>query len=311
MIVVLAAFTPYSPGAEATFDLGILSTIIFTLIFVAVGGTIIYSLLRYRWREGEPEPKQIAGQKTIELVWTAIPLAIVIFLFVLTARTMSKVDPAPPAQPDLVITGHQFWWEARYTGSGAVVANEIHIPVGKPYSVRLESADVVHELWVAGISRKIEAIPGRPNYLWLEASKPGTYTGVCTEFCGVQHAWMRFRVVAQDQATFVAWEQAQVQPALMPTDPVAMQGLTLFREMSCVNCHAINGVSGARGGVAPDLTHLASRTILAGGVSENTTENLRLWLADPQQIKPGVLMPNYHFTPEQMTQLMSYFETLR
>jgi cytochrome c oxidase subunit 2 len=311
MIALLAAFTPHSPGAEATFDLGILSTIIFTLIFVAVGGTIIYSLLRYRWREGEPEPKQIAGQKTVELVWTAIPLAIVIFLFILTARTMSKVDPAPPAQPDLVITGHQFWWEARYTGSGAVVAHEIHIPVGKPYSVRLESADVVHELWVAGISRKIEAIPGRANYLWLEASKPGTYTGVCTEFCGVQHAWMRFRVVAEDEARFSAWEQAQSRPALMPTDPVAMQGLTLFREMSCVNCHAIKGIFGATGGVAPDLTHLASRTILAGGVSENTPENLRLWLADPQQMKPGALMPNYHFTPEQMTQLMSYFETLR
>jgi cytochrome c oxidase subunit 2 len=311
MIVLLAAFTPHSPGAKATFDLGILATNIFTLIFVAVAGTFTYSLLRFRWREGEPEPKQIAGQKTVELVWTAIPLAIVIFLFVLTARTMSKVDPAPPAQPDLVITGHQFWWEARYTGSGAVVANEIHIPVGRPYSVRLESADVVHELWVAGISRKIEAIPGRPNYLWLEASRPGTYTGVCTEFCGVQHAWMRFRVVAEEEATFAAWEQAQLQPAVMPTDPTAIQGLTLFQEMSCVNCHAIKGVSGARGGVAPDLTHLASRTLLAGGVSENSAENLRLWLTDPQQVKPGALMPNYHFTTEQLTQLMSYFETLR
>jgi cytochrome c oxidase subunit 2 len=311
MIGLFAAFTPHSPGARATFDLGIFSTVIFTLIFVAVAGTIAYSLLRYRWREGDPEPQQIAGHKTVELIWTAIPLAIVILLFVLTARTMSKVDPPPPKNPDLVVTGHQFWWEARYTRSGAVVANEIHIPAGKPFSIRLESADVVHEFWVAGISRKIEAIPGRPNYLWLEATKPGTYTGVCTEFCGVQHAWMRFRVVAEDEATFAAWEQAQLQPAITPTNPVALQGLSLFREMSCVTCHAINGVAGARGGVAPDLTHLASRTLLGGGVSENTPENLRLWLANPQQVKPGVLMPNYHFSDEQMTQLMSYFETLR
>ena len=311
MIGLLGAFNPQSPGAQATFDLGILSTIIFTLIFVAVAGTIVYSLIRFRWREGEPDPKQIAGHKTVELVWTAIPLAIVIFLFVLTARTMSVVDPAPPAQPDLVVIGHQFWWEARYTGSGAIVANEIHLPVGKPFAVRLESADVVHELWVAGISRKIEAIPGRPNYLWLEATNPGTYTGVCTEFCGVQHAWMRFRVVAEDAAAFAAWEQAQLQPAASPTDPVAIQGLTLFREMSCVNCHAIKGLAGEKTGVGPDLTHLASRGILAGGVSDNTSDNLRLWLEDPQQVKPGVLMPNYHLSPEQLTQLMSYFETLR
>jgi len=308
---LLGAFDPQSPGARATFDLGILATIIFTLIFVAVGGTIVYSLVRFRWREGEPDPKQIAGHKTIELVWTAIPLAIVVFLFVFTARTMSTVDPAPPARPDLLVIGHQFWWEARYTGSGAVVANEIHLPLGKPFSVRLESADVVHEFWVAGVSRKIQAIPGRPNYLWLEPTRPGTYTGVCTEFCGVQHTWMRFRVVAEDAATFAAWEQAQLQPATLPADPVAAQGLTLFRAMSCVNCHAIKGISDLRAGVGPDLTHLASRGILGSGVVDNTPENLRLWLEDPQQVKPGVLMPNYHFTPEQLTRLMSYFNTLR
>src|SRR4051794_12112591 len=128
MIVLLAAFTPHSPGAKAAFDLGIFSTLIFTLIFAAVAGTIAFSLLRYRWREGGPEPRQIAGHKTVELIWTAIPLAIVILLFVLTARTMSTVDPPPPKQPDLIVIGHQFWWEARYPKSGAVVANEIHLP---------------------------------------------------------------------------------------------------------------------------------------------------------------------------------------
>jgi cytochrome c oxidase subunit 2 len=311
MIVVLAVFTPHSPGAQATLDLGILATVVLTIIFVLVGGTIVYSLFRYRWQESQPEPTQIAGQKTVELVWTAIPLVIVIFLFVLTARTMSKVDPPPRARPDLVVTGHQYWWEARYTASGVVVANEIHVPVGKAFSIQLESADVIHELWVAGVTRKIQAVPGRTNFLWLEATTPGTYTGVCTEFCGVQHAWMRFQVIAEDPAAFAAWEQARLKPAATPTDPVAIQGLTLFRQLSCVNCHAINGVAAATGGVGPDLTHLASRSILAGGVVENTPENLRLWLQNPQQLKPGALMPDYHFSAEQLTQLMAYFETLR
>jgi cytochrome c oxidase subunit 2 len=122
---------------------------------------------------------------------------------------------------------------------------------------------------------------------------------------------MRFTVVAEDQGTFAAWEQKQLQPAVTPTDPIAVQGLTVFRELSCVNCHAINGISGATGGVGPDLTHLAGRALLAGGVSENNPQNLRLWLENPQQVKPGALMPNYHFTSEQLAQLMSYFETLR
>ncbi len=307
----LIAFVPHSPGAQATLDLGIIATLVFAIIFFLVAGAITYSLFRYRWREGEADPRQIAGNKTVEIIWTAIPLVIVLLLFVLTARTMSEVDQPPPAKPDLVVTGHQFWWEARYTASGAIVANEIHIPVGKPFSVQLESADVVHEFWVEGVSRKIEAIPGSSRYLWLEANKPGSYTGVCSEFCGVQHAWMRFVVVADEPAQFAAWEQAQVQPAAAPVDATAAKGLAIFQGMSCVNCHAINGLVGANGRVGPDLTHLAGRSILGSGVSANSSANLRRWMANPQEVKPGVLMPDYHFTDEQLSQLTAYFETLK
>jgi cytochrome c oxidase subunit 2 len=311
MMLSLAAFVPHSPGAQETLNLGIIATIVFAIIFVLVGAAITYSLLRYRWQEGEADPKQIAGNKTVEIVWTAIPLAIVLLLFAMTARTMSKVDPPPPAKADLIVTGHQFWWEARYTTSGAVVANEIHIPAGKPFAVQLESADVIHEFWVEGVSRKIQAIPGQTTYLWLEADKPGTYTGVCAEFCGVQHAWMRFVVVAEEPAQFAVWEQTQVQPAQPPVDPIAAQGLALFRGMSCVSCHAVNGVPGADARVAPDLTHLASRSILGGGVCDNSPQNLRRWLENPQTVKPGVLMPNYYLTDKQLSQLVAYFETLK
>jgi cytochrome c oxidase subunit II len=311
MTLSLAAYVPHSPGARATLDLGLIATVVFTIIFVLVTGAIVYSLFRFRWREGEPDPKQLAGQKTVEIVWTAIPLVIVVFLFVLTARTMSKVDEPPPAKPDLIVTGHQFWWEARYAASGAVVANEIHIPVGKPIAIQLESADVVHEFWVAGLTRKIEAIPGQALHLTLEASEPGTYTGVCSEFCGVQHAWMRFLVVAEAPADFARWEQAQTQPAAAPLDPTAARGLALYTGLSCVNCHAIKGVPGAAGRVAPDLTHLASRRMLGGNITNNTPQDLRRWLQNPQAVKPGVLMPNYNFTDEQLAQLTSYFETLK
>jgi cytochrome c oxidase subunit 2 len=307
---VLRVFDPVSPQARAILHTGIVSGIIFSIIFAIVAGIIVYALMRFRWREGEPDPHQVAGNKIIEIVWTAIPCLIVVALFALTARTMSVADPPPAPAPDLVAIGHQWWWEMRYPKSGVVTANEIHIPVGKALSVRLDSADVLHEFWAPELARKITAVPDHPNHIWIEADKPGIYAGVCSEFCGTQHAWMHFLVVAQPQAEFDAWVQAQLEPAAAPAAGAAAEGLALFLRTSCVNCHAVNGTP-AHGDTGPDLTHLAGRRQIGAGIAANTPENLRRWLADPQQIKPGAKMPNFKFTDEQLTQLVTYFETLK
>src|SRR5262249_51782239 len=145
-------------------------------------------------------------------------------LFTLTARTMSVSDPPAAPAPDLIVTGHQWWWEARYPKSGAVVANEIHIPVGHALSIQLDSSDVLHEFWVPELARKITAIPGHPNHIWIEADTPGTYLGICSEFCGTQHAWMHFLVVVESPEEFTAWEAAQLQPAPKPANATAVQG---------------------------------------------------------------------------------------
>src|SRR5215472_1123068 len=139
---VVRVFNPQSPQARAIFDLTIIVVVVMVIIFAIVVGIVTYAWMRFpRWREDERDPEQAQGNKTIEIVWTAIPLAIVTILFVLSARTMSISDPPPPPQPNIVVIGHQWWWEARYTNSGAVVANEIHIPVGKPVALRLDAAD--------------------------------------------------------------------------------------------------------------------------------------------------------------------------
>jgi len=307
---VLRVLNPDSPQARSIVDLGIVSGLIFAIIFVIVGGIIVYGLMRFRWREGEPDPHQLAGNHTVEIVWTAIPCLIVVVLFALTARTMNLADPPPAPEPDLVVTGHQWWWEARYPKSGVVVANEFHIPVGQAISVRLESTDVLHEFWVPELARKITAVPEHPNHIWLQADQPGTHLGSCSEFCGTEHAWMHFLVVAESQAEFDAWEKAQLQPAAQPAGGEAAKGLALFQRTSCVSCHAINGTT-ANGRVGPDLTHFASRRQLGAGIADNTPENLRRWLADPQRVKQGVKMPDFKFTDEQVTQLAAYFETLK
>jgi cytochrome c oxidase subunit 2 len=306
----LRLFNPESPQTRAIFDLGVVASVILGLVFVIVAGIIAYALFRYRWREGEPDPRQFAGHKTLEIVWTAIPCALVGLLFMLTARTMGRADPPPAPEPDIIVIGHQWWWEVRYPKSGVVTANEIHIPVGQALSVRLESSDVLHEFWVPELARKMTTVPEHPNHIWLQAERPGTHLGLCSEFCGTEHAWMHFLVVAEPKAEFEAWEKTQLSPARAPSAVAAVQGHALFQRMSCVSCHAINGTAAAAR-VGPDLTHFASRHQLGAGIVDNTPENLRRWLADPQQIKPGVKMPNFKFADAELTQLVAYCETLQ
>src|SRR5947207_6108980 len=236
-----SAVDPQSHQARAIYDLAIHSTVIFALIFVIVTGAIIYAIFRFRARPGEPDPKQIPGNRKVEIAWTIIPFLIVIFLLAITLSAMNRADPPPAPLPDLVVTGHQFWWQVDYPGSGVITANEIHIPVGKPLSVRLESKDVLHEFWVPKLTRKMSNVPGQPNHIWLQADKPGTYIGQCSEFCGTEHAWMRILVVAEEPSKFEEWQRAQLQPGQKPTDDATAKGLSLFQTSTSINCHAIRG----------------------------------------------------------------------
>jgi len=306
----ITSFSPGGANALPIYHLWMVAIAICGLIFLLVTGLIVYSLMKYRWREGEPDPEQVPGQHTVEMIWTAIPFGIVILLFVLTVKTMGVSDPAPAPKPDLIVIGHQWWWEARYPGTGVVAANEIHIPTGVELSVELDSADVLHEFWVARLARKMTTVPGHPNHIWIEADEPGTYLGSCSEFCGTEHAWMRFIVVAQPKAEFEAWEKAQLLASTEPAAADAQQGEQIFMQMSCVNCHNIAGTP-AHAHVGPDLTHLASRRQIGAGLMYNTPADLKLWLRNPQAAKPGVEMPNFEFTEDQLTALTDYLETLR
>ena len=304
-------FHPMSPEAQAITNLFVITLCICAVIFAVVAGLVGYSLARYRWRKGDRDPAQIAGNKRVEVVWTVIPFAIVLALFGLTVRAMNRSDPAPAAgeQPDLEIIGHQWWWEVRSPKLGYVTANEIHIPVGKDFLVRLDTADVLHEFWVPELGRKMTTIPGAGNELWLRADEPGTYEGTCTEFCGTEHAWMRFQVIAESEAKYQAWVHEQ-QQAPAPVTGEAARGREDFLTMTCVNCHAIKAVGGTRD-AGPDLTHVADRRYLASRLLPNTPANLRRWLTNPQAVKPGALMPNFKLTPTQVDDLAAYFETLK
>ncbi len=299
-----------SPEARAIASLFDTLLIVCAVLFIIVAGSISYIIFRYRGRPDAAEPVQIHGNARMEIIWTVIPFLVLVWIFVETARAMSASDPQDPRKPDLVIISHQWWWEVRYPGSGAVAANEIHIPVGQRWRVLLDSGDVIHDFWVPELGRKMDMVPGHPNSIWLNPSRPGTYLGTCSEYCGTQHAWMRLRVIAQPLAEFKAWEDRQVRSAAAPPSGHAGEGLNDFKGLTCLNCHTISGVNPQKS-VGPDLTHLASRNTLGAGVLSNSPDTLARWLKNPQAIKPGCHMPNLKLSDDQVNALVAYFETLR
>lgn len=304
-----ALFRPQSPQVHAIAGLFTGFLILAAVIFLVVAALVLYGVVRYRARPGAVEPRQIFGSRKLEITWTVIPLFIVTVLFVFTIRTMAFVDaPREPGRPpDLVITGHQWWWDARYP-NGAETATEIHIPAARRLLARVQSADVIHDFWAMQLARKMDAVPGLPGYVWLEADTPGTYSGACAEFCGKQHAGMRFEVVAERETDFSAWLQHQVEPPPAPAG-LAVRGERLFRERKCGVCHAVSPSDDAiRKG--PPLTHIASRTIL-GGELATTPLNLERWIVEPQAIKPGNLMPNTDLSNPDAEALTAYMESLR
>jgi cytochrome c oxidase subunit 2 len=281
--------------------------IIGAVVLVGVSMALLFFAIRYRARPSAPEPVQTFGNRWLEIAWIAVPLAIVLALFGLSLNVARAVEPPTTGRaPDLIIRGHQWWWEVIYSQSGVVTANEIHLPAGRRVLAQLESADVIHDFWVPDLGRKLDAIPGQPNLLWLAADQPGTYLGACAEYCGAQHAWMRLRVIAQTEDDFNTWLQGQAQP-LAASSQQAQQGALIFQQRTCANCHAVDAHAQTPS-IGPNLAHLATRETIGAGVIENTPENLAAWLRDPDAIKPESLMPNLNLSEDEIQALVAYLE---
>jgi cytochrome c oxidase subunit II len=306
-----STFDPHSPEALAISTLFGQTLVVCAVIGALVAGLVGTCIVRFRSGKRPDVPVQTHGNRSLEIAWTLVPLGIVVGLFVLTAGAMAASDPPTDRAPDIVVVGHQWWWEARYA-SGAVTANEIHVPVGKDLLVRVESTDVIHDFWVPQLGRKVDAVPGHPYSISIQADAPGTYLGACAEYCGTEHAWMRIAVIAQPPADFEAWDQHQRQPAALPPtgNAAAIRGAADFRGKTCITCHPMGG-EGPPAQVAPDLTHLAGRTTLGAGVLANDPDRLARWLHDPQGVKPGSHMPDLHLSDGEVSDLTAYLETLR
>lgn len=226
-------------------------------------------------------------------------------LYVLAA--IAGHDRAPALSID--VTGHQWWWEARYLDSDPfnvfATANELHIPVGARVRINLASADVIHSFWIPALAGKTDVVPGQRNVAWLEADRPGTYFGQCAEYCGTQHAHMGLRVVADTPETFQRWRSEQLEPVSSPpSGTAAAQGEVIFQSR-CGGCHRVRGTL-AGGALGPDLTHVATRKTIAAGTVPNTPAYLSAWIADPQHIKPGTQMPAMPLSGQDLQAIRSF-----
>jgi len=281
------------------------------VVFVLVEGALVVAILRFRERPGGPEPKATHGNTLLEISWTLAPAIILVLIAIPTIKTIWDVD-RPARGESLVVeaVGHQWWWEFRYPDLGIVTANELHIPVGQQIDVRLTSADVIHSFWFPRLGGKRDVIPGHETQIWFTADSAGLYLGQCAEFCGLSHALMKMQLVAESPADFEAWVEGQLADAVV-TDSVSFaEGTQAFMRGGCIACHRVRGTV-AQGVIGPDLTHVGSRRRIAGGILDNTPENMERWIRDSRGVKPGSLMIVPELDDETVSRIVEYLQGLK
>ncbi len=248
------------------------------------------------------------------------PVTVLSALLIYSVTRSQQLTP-PISQNALVIsvTAKLWWWEVRYrdgaSGKEIVLANEIHLPVGKPVYLALTSDDVIHSFWVPALAGKVDMLPGRMTRLRVTANEAGILRGQCAEYCGEQHARMALHVVAEPPEKFDAWLAQQARTATLPANDLLERGRQIFSEQRCAACHTIRGVSEetiAGQTLGPDLTHIGSRLYLGAGILKNDKDALSKWIAHTQKFKPGARMPSFrHIDDESMHALSSYLEQLK
>jgi cytochrome c oxidase subunit II len=318
-----SALDPAGPQAGSIHELWhpyyVVSIVVWVVVTVAMIAATVRAYARRRSQgEIDPlahDPGQDRRLATIVIACTAITVVTLVVLLIFAIGTGDKLaalDDDPHAL-HVRVTGHQWWWEVQYDPDApdktATTANEIHVPVGRTVSLDLESQDVIHSFWVPSVHGKKDLIPGRRNHTAIRIDQPGIYRGQCAEFCGLEHAEMEIRVIAEPPAQFQAYLAHLRQPASSPSSDQAKHGQQVFMSHACASCHTIAGTS-AGGRIGPDLTHIASRLVVAASVP-NVHGELQGWVADPQGMKPGNRMPRVPLSPDDLEDVVAYLESLR
>jgi cytochrome c oxidase subunit 2 len=328
---VQSVIDPTGPQAERISKLWWLFFYVCTAVFVLVLVALALALRRTRqwWRDETVSARDVTelpmlnpapeGERrmTNVIIGAVAATGVILFVFLIASFSTGRALSARLAEQNAVtieVTGQQWWWQVRYLDQNApnifTTANEIHIPVGLPVTLKLQSVDVNHSFWVPNLSGKKDLIPGKQTIMWLQADRAGLYRGQCAEYCGLQHAHMALYVVAEPVEQFNAWLAAQRAAAAQPTSEQQQRGQQVFLHAPCIMCHTIRGTP-AGASLGPDLTHIASRQTIAAGTLPNTRGHLSGWVVDAQGIKPGTRMPANNLSAEDLQALLDYLQSLK
>jgi cytochrome c oxidase subunit 2 len=265
---------------------------------------IIVFAVKYRRRPGRL-PEQPSEPLGLELVWTAIPLMLVLVMFVWGSTVYLDQTIPPKGAEDIFVVGKQWMWKIQHT-NGRREINELHVPVGRAMKLTLASQDVIHSFYVPAFRIKQDAVPGQYRTTWFEATKPGTYHLFCAEYCGTNHSGMIGRIVVLDPIEYEQWLGGYTEET-----PV-QEGQKLFSDYDCVSCHATG--QRQRG---PNLGSLYGTTVeLADGNKVLFDEvYIRESILEPKaKIARGFppVMPTFRgqLTEEQILALITYIKSL-
>ncbi len=308
------------PAAHRIAAMSWLMVILFLVVTLVMWLLIAWAAVTRRGTLAEHAPiDEGGGQGWIAIGGMVVPFVILFILFVLGLKLLASFPIHDPhhanMKPDILVIGHQWWWEVHYLNDHpdmqATTANEIHIPANQPVTIELESQDVIHSFWVPALHGKVDLVPGHPNFVRIEASHAGAFSGQCAEYCGAEHARMRLLVIAQQPDEYQAWLNQQRKPGAEPTTQEAIHGQQVFLSGPCAMCHSVRGTA-AGGRVAPDLTHIGSRHFIAANSFPNNNAYLEAWVTHAQSLKPEAQMPNLtQFNGQQLRDLVAYLRQLQ
>jgi cytochrome c oxidase subunit 2 len=314
--VFQSVLDPAGPQSLAIYRLWLLMLWTGGTVFILVLAFVLAALVRGIRRARDASPltpsPALAGSVAAAVAVTVITLMVLLVASVWTGSSTASLHASSAVT--IAVTGHQWWWEIEYEDGipahQVLTANEMHIPIGRPVVLKVTSRDVIHSFWAPTLHGKRDLIPGYTTAIWMQADQPGVFRGQCAEFCGLQHAHMAFDVIAEPEVAYERWLDGMRQPARAPQSDAERRGRDIFLTSRCAGCHTVRGTE-AHGQVAPDLTHIASRSTVGAGTLPNTREHLASWISDPQASKPGNQMPATPFNPVDLEALVGYLETLR
>lgn len=309
-----SALHPKADYAHKLHDLMEMLSFWVVVIFVLVQGLLIFAVIKFRSRPGSPDPKPIHGNTMLEVAWTIAPAILLTMIAIPTVLTTFDTQRnVPEGALKVHAIGHQWWWEFKYPEEGVTTASDMVLPVGRPVQVMIESADVLHSFWFPAMGGKRDAIPARTNTMWFTPEEEGIYPGQCAELCGTSHANMRMKLRIVSESEYADWIAHQLSDPVEPdSGTVEMEGKIAFSQSGCIACHTVQGVS--FGVLGPNLTHVGSRMTLAGGIFENTPEEMEKWILDAPSRKPGAKMLTFEemsMSHDLAKPIVAYLQSLK